>query len=104
MSEPQDIGEFATEIFNDVYAELKSRSGPALARLPGPDRDAALTAIQKAAWRGILRGIALVTFAVNQQADEAEAKDPDAEVFRIDSQMQTDPEPDFWAERYGQES
>src|SRR5262249_38527441 len=97
-----DFSADATEIFNDVFAEMMSRTDGSLAELSDQDRDAMLTAIAKAAWRGILRGIAITTYAVNQAADAEEARDPDADVFRLDPQMQVGAEPDLWAENYGE--
>jgi hypothetical protein len=100
--EKTDIGPFATEIFNDLVAELTTRF-PGLALLPDPDRDAVLTAVMKAAWRGNLRGVALCSYAVNAQADARLAEDPDADVFRVDMTLNVDPEPDPWADKYGEE-
>lgn len=99
--EAMDVGREATEIFNEVFAELSSRLVGSLADISEGDRDAVLTAIGKAAWRGILRGIAITTYAVNRQADDEEARDPDADVIRLDPQMRVSPEPDMWAERHG---
>ncbi len=98
---PQDIGEFATEIFNELSAEMMSRLEQPLARHSEADRIAVLTAISKAAWRGILRGVAITTYAVNAKADEQLAENEDAEVFRLDPQLHTSPEPDLWAQQYG---
>jgi hypothetical protein len=98
-----DFGPFAAEIFEDTYNELESRlTSPAvLVDLPEADRIAILTAISKAAWLGVLRGIAHAAFVINRKADEEEAADPSADVFRVDPQMHTDPVPDPWAQRYG---
>lgn len=99
--DPQDFGELATEIFTDLYAALESRVSQALTSYPDADRLAIATAISKAAWRGVPRGIAITTYAVNRKAYEEEAEDPDADVVRLNPQMRADPEPDFWAQRYG---
>jgi hypothetical protein len=97
--EQHDIGHAATEIFGDIYAELEARLTLALG--PDSDRLAIVTAISKAAWRGILRGVAMTTYAINRQADAQEDDDPDADVVRLDPQLNVDPEPDPWAEQYG---
>lgn len=101
--ETPDIGPFAKEIFNDLQSELKSRF-PGLDDLDEADRMAVLTAVSKAAWRGILRGIALYAYEFNAKADSQLAEDPDADVTRVETTLNVDPEPDVWADRYGDES
>jgi hypothetical protein len=101
---PQDIGDFATEIFNDLAAELKSRLQQSLATYSEADRIAILTAISKAAWRGILRGVAVTTYAVNAKADTEQGENEGADVVRLDPQLSIGAEPDLWADEYGGES
>lgn len=58
---PTDIGPFATEIFEQNFHELQARA-PGIAALSEADRVAVITAISKAGWQGILRGIALLVY------------------------------------------
>jgi hypothetical protein len=90
---PLDFTPFVAEIFSDLYDELEARF-PELVALPERDRRAIATAITKAAWRGVLRGVALSTHEINQRAPQV----------RIQTWFDTDgEEPDPWAERHGEE-
>lgn len=102
-TEPQDIGPFATEIFEDTHKELVSRLEQGLETLSEADRMAILTAIAKASWNGILRGIAITAYAVNTYADAQEERDPDADALRLDVDMKAKPAPDMWADRFAEE-
>jgi hypothetical protein len=99
-----DIGPFATEIFDQNFKELVERAPEGIANLSEADRDAVLTAIAKAGWQGILRGIAMVSYEVNQRAEAASEADPDADVIRLDIQLTVDDVPDRWADRHGGQS
>ncbi len=98
--EPTDIGAFATEIFTDVNSEMQQRL-EGYAEWSQADRDAVNTAIAKAAWNGILRGVALLAHDFNAAEQAKLADDPDADIVQLSPELRVDPAPDLWAQRYG---
>jgi hypothetical protein len=95
-----DIGRYATEIFEDTFGELMERAALGLAGLSEPDRDAVIAAVGKAAWMGILRGLAMQAHQANERLRE-EAEKTGEDAWQIDVDLQLDPFPDVWAQRYG---
>lgn len=101
MADNDDFGVYATEIFENVWAEVTQRA-PNVSLLDQRDLDAVTTAIAKGAWRGILRGIAHATHEINEklrEMAEAEGEEP----YEIDPRLAISPEPDLWAQRYAEE-
>jgi hypothetical protein len=92
-----NVSSFAAEIFGDLWSELQTRF-PGIDELPERDRIAVGSAIGKAAWRGVLRGIAQLTSEINRQSGGQ---------VSIETWIHRDSEdayePDAWAERYGGE-
>jgi hypothetical protein len=96
MSEGLDFTPFAEEIFKQCWDELLTRVD-GLGDLPDADAVAISTAVGKAAWRGVLRGMALVTHEINQKSStqvDLVLNRPEDDTF----------EPDAWAEQYGQDA
>lgn len=84
---------------DEVLQELTVRF-PGVTDLAGRDRDAILTAVEKAMCVGILRGTATVVDDLNGQVAKLKQTDPDANLpsFTI---APAPPIRDMWLEKYG---
>lgn len=103
-AETPDIGQFSGEIVIDLTEELAMRF-PGLGTLPERERDAILAALGKAAWLGMLRGIAVTADEFNRKVREIEEADPTAEVTYLEPVLKLDtPVPDTWLTKYGEDT
>jgi hypothetical protein len=98
-----DFTAFGVEIMQDLVTEMRGRF-VGFESLPQQDRDAIVTAIGKASWRGILRGAALYGQEFNEAVQALRAEDPDFPDVKVNTRLEItgNREPDLWADKYGE--
>jgi hypothetical protein len=106
MSDDEDYGRYITEITSDVQLELDER----LIEAAGPyDHLAIVSAVNKAAWRGFMRGLASAHEAIQKTWVETTGPElrrylpPGVELPEVffDAQINTPGEPDHWRDLFG---
>ncbi|WP_249019615.1 hypothetical protein [Conexibacter sp. S30A1] len=104
--DPTDVTPFVKQIANDLVRELVDRA-PSLTELSVRDQDAISTAILKAAWRGILQGLATYQHEFNLNAAQMTAGNPELTIQRAQVTVTTVggvTEPDVWLRKYGDDA